>query len=276
MLRCISHTCLIASLTSAYSPAQTDQSPRFEVASVKPVTRDARMGYSENAEFVRYTRLPLTNLISEAYNVELDQIIGPEWLSTEFYAITAKLPPGATKAQRPQMVANLLAERFGLIVHRIAKDVTGYELTIAPGGPRQLIPANPKTAADAPPDVPGRGGFERPKAGVNGFPVLGPGLKWAANFDNGMEKITFRGSMASLAFWVRGTLFESPYGDGGTVPITDRTGVSGTFDFHLEIPSPPCGSPRWSGSKRDKPSPETAIPALVRATSPQRLKNNWV
>jgi uncharacterized protein (TIGR03435 family) len=234
MRRCTSHSCLLVILASAYCPAQSDQSPHFEVASVKSVTRDVRMGYSEDAEFVRYARLPLTNLIAEAYNVQPDQITGPEWLDIEFYAITAKLPPGTTKEQRPQMMANLLAERFGLVVHRIAKDVTGYELTVAPGGPRQLTPANPVT--DAPPDASGRGGFERPKTGADGYPVLGLAFTEASRFDNGMMKTTFRGSMASLASWVRRTIFQSALGE--TVPVADHTGISGTFDFHLEIPAP--------------------------------------
>lgn len=233
MLR-TSRTCLVVILASACCPAQSDQSPHFEVASVKPVTRDVQMGYSEDAEFVRYARLPLTNLIAEAYNVRFDQITGPDWLSTEFYAITAKLPPNTTKEQRPQMMANLLAARFGLIVHRIAKDVTGYEFTVAPGGPRQLTPANPVT--DAPTDAAGRGGFERPKTGADGYPVLGPGFTEASHFDNGMMKTTFRGGMASLASWVRRIIFESALGE--TVPVADHTGISGTFDFHLEIPAP--------------------------------------
>jgi uncharacterized protein (TIGR03435 family) len=194
------------------------------------------MGYSEDAEFVRYARLPLTNLIAEAYNVRPDQITGPEWLDAEFYAITAKLPPGTTNQQRPQMMANLLAERFGLVVHRIAKDVSGYELTVAPGGPRQLTPASPQTAADTPLDASGRGGLERPKSDTNGFPISGPGFTWASNLDNGMMKMTFRGSMAFLAVRLRNILFQSAFGE--TVPITDRTGISGTFDFRLEIPAP--------------------------------------
>ena len=236
MLRCISRACFVVILAPAYCLAQSDRSPHFEVASVMPVTRDVPMGYSEDAEFVRYGRLPLTDFIAEAYQVRFDQITGPEWLSTEFYAITAKLPAGSTQEQRPQMMANLLAERFGLVVHRIAKDVTGYELTVAPGGPRQLIPVTPETATDAPPDASGQPRVERPKSDANGFPVLSRGFSSAENFENGMMKTTFRGSMAYLASWVRGTLFRSAFGE--TVPIIDSTGISGEFNFRLEIPQP--------------------------------------
>ena len=49
--------------------------------------------------------------------------------------MTAKLPPGTTVEQYRQMMANLLAERFGLICHRVTKDFAGYEITVAKGGP---------------------------------------------------------------------------------------------------------------------------------------------
>lgn len=234
MLRCISRTCFLVILAPAYCSAQNKQSPHFEVASVKPVTRDVRMGYSEDAEFVRYARLRLTDLIAEAYSARPDQITGPEWLETEFYAITAKLPPGTTKEQRPQMMANLLAERFGLVVHRLAKDVTGYELTVAPGGPKQLTAANP--LPDTPPNAAGAGGFKPPTPGADGYPVLGTAFTEASSFENGMMKTSFRVSMASLASWVRMTIFESALGE--TAPVVDRTGLSGTFDFRLQIPAP--------------------------------------
>lgn len=234
MLRCISRTCLVLVLAPAYGPAQNDQSPHFEVASVKSVALNVPMGYSEDAERVSCNRIPLTNLIAEAYNVGLDQITGPDWLRTEFYAITAKLPPGATNEQRPQMMANLLAERFGLVVHRVTREVPGYELTVAPGGPN-LTPANPRAVADTP-LAGGRGGFEQPMPDANGFPVLPPGWPWGSRVDDGIERMTFRGSsMAYLAATLRRLLSQSV--SGQTTPISDQTGISGKFDFHLQIPA---------------------------------------
>jgi uncharacterized protein (TIGR03435 family) len=135
------------------------------------------------------------------------------------------------------MMANLLTERFGLVAHRVATDVTGYELTVAPGGPKRLTPASPV------PDAPQDASFERPKPDASGYPVLGSGFTLASDSDNGMMKTSFRVSMASLARWVRMTLFESAFGE--TVPVEDHTGLSGTFDFHLEIPQPAMRLPAF-------------------------------
>ena len=238
MRRC-SCSCLALTFAFVCGAAPQDQSPRFEVASVKPVGRDVRMGFSEDAGQISWARIDLANMIGSAYGVRPDQITGPDWLKTEFYAITAKLPPGATREQYPQMIANLLADRFGLVVHRITKDVPGYELVVAAGGPKNLTPANPEAAKDAPSADVGRGGF---KPDANGFPVTPPGMTYAGQRDNDMLKMTFRqDAMAFLAAQLRSTL--SQIGSRETVPVTDRTGITGKFDFHLAIPAPPMWLP---------------------------------
>ena len=196
------------------------------------------MVFSQDPGRVSWTRIDLTTLISDAYDVRRDQITGPDWLGgRDSYAVSAKFPSGGTRSQYPQMMASLLAERFGLVIHRITKDVTGYELIIAPGGTKQLTPANDETATDAPPTAPGRGAFERPKPDANGFPVIRSGMRWGSFFDNGMRKTTFRQcDMAVLAAHLRSVLSTSASGE--TVPVTDQTGISGKFDFHLEVPAP--------------------------------------
>jgi uncharacterized protein (TIGR03435 family) len=222
---------------SVSSVAQSDQSPHFEVASVKPVTRDVHGGFTQDAGRMSWVRIPLTNLISSAYNVNLDQITGPDWLDSEFYAIQAKLPDGSTRDQYPQMIANLLAERFGLVVHRVTKEIDGYELIVAPGGPK-LTPSDPATTPQVP--VPsggvGRGDIQIPKTDADGFPVLSVFGPWASRIDGGMERMTFQNStMAFLASRLRSELSRSELGQ--TTPVIDRTGISGRFDFHLAFPA---------------------------------------
>jgi uncharacterized protein (TIGR03435 family) len=223
---------LVSALASA-CVAQNDQSPHFEVASVRPVSKDVRMGFQQDAGRMSWARIPLTNLISDAYHVGLDQITGPDWFNSEFYAIDVTLPSGSTKEQYPQMMANLLSERFGLVVHRVTKEVSGYEITLAPGGPR-LTPAFAETDTDAPaPDGPRRG---LPMPDANGFPVPPQGSPFASRIEGSMERMTFRrSSMAFLAFRLQSVFSRS--GSGQTIPITDRTGISGRYDFNLAIPA---------------------------------------
>jgi len=252
-------SCLALTFAFVCGAAPQDQSPRFEVVSIKPVGREVRMGYSEDAGQISYARIPLTNLIADAYGVHLDQITGPDWLSNEFYAITAKLPPGATRDQYPQVMANLLADRFGLVVHRITKDVPGYELVVAAGGPKNLTPANAEAATNTPPAADtGRGA---PKPDANGFPVLAPGTRWAARPDDGMVKMTFGdGTIAFLAARLRDTLSQS--GSGETVPVTDRTGIDGKFDFHLAIPATGMWLPPQTRAETPEAGPRDISVAL--------------
>ena len=210
-------------------------------------------------------RIPLTNLISNAYHVGLDQITGPDWLGSEFYAIDVKLPPGFAMEQYPQMMANLLSERFGLAVHRVTKEVAGYEITLASGGPK-LTPSEPATAVDAPvPDGPRRG---MPVPDANGFPILLPGSPFASRIDGDMERMAFkRSSMAFLADTLQSVFSRSR--SGQTIPITDRTGISGRFDFNLAIPAPPH---RVSGGASDPDVSPASISAAMEKQLGLKLK----
>ena len=70
------------------------------------------------------------------YKVELYQISGPDWITTSRFDVQATLPAGATKAQIPEMLQALLADRFGLTLHREPKEQSVYALLIGKGGPK--------------------------------------------------------------------------------------------------------------------------------------------
>jgi uncharacterized protein (TIGR03435 family) len=78
-----------------------------------------------------YNFLPLRYLISLAYDVPNLMISGPDWLGTEDYVIEAIVPPVTTRDQLKLMLRSLLAERFGLILHRETRDVPAFILEIA-------------------------------------------------------------------------------------------------------------------------------------------------
>jgi uncharacterized protein (TIGR03435 family) len=56
------------------------------------------------------------------------QVIGPKRLDSERFEVTAELPEGKTRTQVNLMLQNLLAERFGLAMHRELKEMEIYEL----------------------------------------------------------------------------------------------------------------------------------------------------
>jgi uncharacterized protein (TIGR03435 family) len=124
----------------------------FEVASIRPsdasnpqqVTAGLRMDGSQ----AHFTSLSLKNLIDRAYNVLPDQVSGPDWISSQRYDISAKLPDGATTAQIPQMLQTLLADRFALKVHKESKDMPAYALVVGKSLKLQVLPEDGSAAGN--------------------------------------------------------------------------------------------------------------------------------
>jgi uncharacterized protein (TIGR03435 family) len=67
---------------------------------------------------------------------------GPAWAYSLPYTIDAKAVDGsnATRAESPQMIQTLLADRFKLRFHREKKDVSGFVLVVDKDGPRLKAP----------------------------------------------------------------------------------------------------------------------------------------
>jgi len=151
-------------VTHAQSAAENG--PRFEVASVKPVgSGDGGLksagvrGGGQGLEHRRLSlRMNLYALIVNAYGLRgcppFGEFAGcnllsggPDWLRKDQFEIEAKMPddsPDYTGTQfvnlnAPQlqlMLQTMLAERFALKVHRIAKELPVYALTIGKKGPK--------------------------------------------------------------------------------------------------------------------------------------------
>jgi uncharacterized protein (TIGR03435 family) len=123
---------------------------QFEAASVKvhavsgvPGTNE-RSGIDEGKGTIRVENLPLRTLIQAAYGVRDYQFSGPDWLAGIRYDIVAKPPEGYTHAQFQALMQGLLAERFRLAVHRESKQVAGYALVVAKGGPKMREATAPR------------------------------------------------------------------------------------------------------------------------------------
>jgi uncharacterized protein (TIGR03435 family) len=117
--------------------------PRFEVASIKeaPTITAAMVAAgklhvgvkTDNAQMdIGYTSL--AELIRMAYDVHPYQVSGPDWMVDRKWDIVAKMPEGASPDQTPRMLQALLAERFGLKVHREARPQQVYALLAAKTG----------------------------------------------------------------------------------------------------------------------------------------------
>jgi len=176
------------------------QGPAFEVASVKP----AQLGATERslthnmAGKLTASNATLKMLLMLAYQVMPYQVSGgPNWLDGDGFDIDAKAPPDPkeTPAQFRGMLQSLLADRFGLKVHREMRTLPVYLLVVARNGPK-LLEAN--------------GG--EPEAGAR---IGGPGRMTGV-----------RATMSMLA-----TALTKPLQS----KVIDETGLTGAYNFTLEF-----------------------------------------
>jgi uncharacterized protein (TIGR03435 family) len=121
-----------------------DASPAFEVVSIKLNT--SASGRSEShSDRGRWSgiNLSLKSLIVRAYGVRDYQVEGPDWLSSQYFDISAKfpdaLPSGPENREKyaaamQSMTQKMLADRFHLAVHRTPKPSAVYGLVVGKNG----------------------------------------------------------------------------------------------------------------------------------------------
>ncbi len=140
----------------------------FEAASVKSAGRNRVPGVSGQMKGGPGTSDPgrisynqnLKNILMKAWDVPVDQLAGPAWLmdisGQDYYAITATLPADTTREQFQKMLQNLLIERFQIQLHHETRDFPGYELVVAPGGPKLKETTQDPHLVPGPPGPPQR------------------------------------------------------------------------------------------------------------------------
>ncbi len=103
----------------------------FEAALVKANhTSSEDNDLSITAGRLTIINFPLQIVISKAYVIEPERILGPSWLATERYDIVATAPEASDRSQIREMLKTLLFENFGLKVHAGSKEVPVYDLVV--------------------------------------------------------------------------------------------------------------------------------------------------
>jgi uncharacterized protein (TIGR03435 family) len=139
----------VSNLAAAQAP-DAQPLPQFEVATIKrsaPVV-DGRLTVTMGGDPGRidYQGLPLRILLSRAFNVKDDQISGPDWLDTERFDVTAKIPPSVSRDRVPAMLQALLVERFKIVSHQDKKEMGIYALVVGKNGLKLKEVAEPAGA----------------------------------------------------------------------------------------------------------------------------------
>jgi uncharacterized protein (TIGR03435 family) len=127
------------------------------------------------------------------------------WFSNESFQIeaVAEDPSTATVAQLQQMLRNMIEDRFQLRFHRERREIPGYSLVVAEGGPKM----NP---------IPGE--YVESLVTSNG-----------------------KSTMEQLARTLSSFLLDE-------VPVLDKTGLKGAYEYHLALWPPAPGTGPGAGA----------------------------
>jgi uncharacterized protein (TIGR03435 family) len=183
---------LLATMLVAQAPAE------FDVASIKPNNLNDRIVTIKIGPGGKFTArgYTLQLLIQQAYGVLGFQIsAGPSWLDSDRYDVSAKvtMEGNLTERQLRPLLQKLLAERFHLRVQQGAKEMAGYALTAARGGPKMQADDD---------------GEEHPDTiRMSGIGFQGQGIT--------------TGMLASIVQSVLG------------FPVVDKTGLKGVYDIQV-------------------------------------------
>jgi uncharacterized protein (TIGR03435 family) len=232
-----------------------DPTLQFEVAAIKPFVidpgRPLYLGGPTSPNRVDYRAATLRYLIATAYGMKEYQVIGPRWLDSERYEVTAELPEGKTRVQANLMLQNLLAERFGLRMHRELKEMEVYELRIGKGGPK-LKESGPAVRVPEPDHPQESRTFQPMKRDRDEFVILPegrPGLVVLMNADRSRQMSSRMQTMTSFA------KFLEQVGRA----VLDKTGLTGTYDIHMEYSG---GRPNFSGTASGEETP-AGVPLII-------------
>ncbi len=205
-----SHVAPVLALLLLRSLAQTPAAPSFEVVAIRPYVAPVAPAANGNKRMVGGMRMTfsgpratadgatLRSLVIFAYGLkdyEIAESGWPSWSSQRFY-VAAKAEGSA--ALRPDefrvLFQELLRDRFELKFHRETKEMSGFLLTVAKGGPKMQL-----SASDTGPTM-STGGSDHPEQTFAAWTM-----------DQFARQLTFH-------------VHE---------PVLDGTGLTGRYDFKL-------------------------------------------
>jgi uncharacterized protein (TIGR03435 family) len=204
--------------------------PEFEVASIRPappMDASVKIGMHTDGAQVRFDFLSLRDCMRIAWQVKDYQIVGPDWVGSDRFNISAKVPDGgATEEQRRTMLQNLLIDRFKLTFHNDKKEFAVYALVLSKNGLKMTETA-PDATSDAPAAKPAGISVNASGSAAGVFVDLGQGSYYTFADDKLVgHKLTLPRIADTLAAYM-------------DKPVVDMTGLPDTkfYDFSLPVTS---------------------------------------
>jgi uncharacterized protein (TIGR03435 family) len=198
--------------------------PTFEVASVKRNISGSggwSAGMQKGGAYLA-TNAPLVTIVSAAYDLPVYRIVGgPDWIRGAGFDVNAKAAADVPREQLRLMLQSLLEDRFKLVVRKEQRDMPIYSLVVERSDGR-----------------------------------LGPGLQRLNNCAEPRSK-TLTAAVPDAANNARGcgplSLVAGMASNQLAAPVTDNTGLTGTFAYSIYF----SGDPLATNS--DVPSFPTAL-----------------
>jgi uncharacterized protein (TIGR03435 family) len=268
--------CLYSQATAEFEAASVKWNPD-SIGLVLPIMKGGP-GTSSPGR-IHYSGTSLMQLLTKAYRVYPDQVLGPGWLIYEKYAIDATFPPGTSEAAFESMLRSLLVQRFSLALHWEEKEFTVYELAVAKSGPKLKASTLKPSADGASAGVSDDEGVALPgppsKLDSDGCPVLPPGAHGAVGSVGSGHCMAFRQyslqdliKALEMMVAIDSGSYYGPQASGAH--IVDQTGLKGAYDFNLnfDFASRVRGS-RVNSTFTDGASDPAGGPSLIRAIESQ-------
>jgi uncharacterized protein (TIGR03435 family) len=204
--------------------------PEYDVASVKlNKSGDRMMRIMNRPDGFSCTNISLKTLIGNAYGIRQDLISGgPGWVDSMGFDVEAKVSgedvaafKRLTAGQRNSLLEALLTDRFHLKIHHETRTLPMYDLLLAKGGSRMKA---------EPPVAPSPDAAKDPEAAKpRGMMTMGSGILKG-------QGLPVTSIANHLSYIIQAT-------------VTDKTGLTGSFDFELKWTPDDAGptSPDASG-----------------------------
>jgi uncharacterized protein (TIGR03435 family) len=202
----------------------TTTAPAFDVASVKPSQHSVGPDYNNQLTYapagISARNVTLKRLLAEAYHLQQNQVLGPNWLNQNEYDIDARAAGVVTKEQMALMLQSLISQRFNLTQHSETREMRVYELVVDKSGAKiHPVEGGETTSAPA------------------GFHFHGDLRQFADLL------------AVQLSIPASNNPSEPARASTSQIPVVDKTGMPGIFDFTVDM-HPELGTDMFASWQR--------------------------
>lgn len=247
---------------AAQSQSVPAATPKFEVASIRECAGgETHPPGKSSPGRLSLSCMPLRMLIQQAYDVFEDGKVnprnpsfpltplegGPEWLNSARYSINATTAePETVTMMRGPIMRRLLEDRFRIRVHREIREASVYIMTVAKDGPKLRLTKEGSCKNLDPTD---------PTQSLKIMPGDKPWCVITTPTHNGSHWVWDVDGMSTdvLAKMI----------NINGIHVIDQTGLTGTYDIHLEWEYTPPGPAAPESGAASEP-PRTTIASAMR------------